>query len=93
MHGAVGEDFGEVVRHRQRLQAEAEVARDRDAVFPDHGDACAAVFLGREKVMLEIGLLGKLVHEEQGVLLMLKGEACRGGSAGSISVIKENCIP
>lgn len=40
---AEGEDLGEVVGHGEGLQAEAQVARDGDAVFAGHSDARAAV--------------------------------------------------
>ena len=41
---AVGEDFWEVIRYREGLEAEAQVAGYGDAVFADHGDAGAAVW-------------------------------------------------
>ncbi|KAJ8105932.1 hypothetical protein OPT61_g9875 [Boeremia exigua] len=40
---AVLEDFGEVVRHGERLHAQPQVARDGDAVLADHGHAGSAV--------------------------------------------------
>lgn len=42
--GAVGEDLGEVVGHGEGLEAEAQVARDGDAVFAHHGDAGSAIW-------------------------------------------------
>ena len=48
MDVAVAEDLGEVVGHRERLEAEPEVARDGDATVADHGDTGTAVFFERE---------------------------------------------
>lgn len=39
----VPEDLGEIVGHREGLEAKSEIARDGNAVFPDHGYAGATV--------------------------------------------------